>query len=72
MAKVRITSNPTAKAKINDWKSGNNQADELIYDPVDMDGKDVQMWAFKQNVLVDLQQSTGPFMKFIFVSVLTQ
>lgn len=71
MAKIKITSNQNAKAKINEWKAGANQTNELIYDIADLDGKDIQMWAFKQDVLVDVLPEIGPFMKIVFVSMLT-
>ena len=69
MAKVKIESNQQAKTKINEWKAGQNQADELVYSPTDLDGNDVQLWAFKQSVLIDVQQEVGPFKKLLFVAV---
>lgn len=69
MAKIKISTNQNSKTKINEWKAGTGQADELIYDKADLDGGDIQLWAFKQNVLIDIQQEVGPFMKLVFVSV---
>ena len=70
MAKIKVTAIVQAKTKINEWKASGASLDQLIYHPDDLDGKDIQLWAFKQNVLVNIQTSTGPFMEVVFVSIL--
>lgn len=71
MAKVRVVAVGGARTKITEWKAGTGQADELVYDPDVLEAKDIQLWAFNQGVLVDLQEEVGPFKKIVFVAVLT-
>lgn len=71
MAKVRITSLQQMKTTILAFQSNSStQVNELIYHPNDIDGVDTQLWAFKQNILVDVSTSSGPFMKITFNTIL--
>lgn len=71
MAKIRVTSLNQAKNKIqNDWKADLNTTDTLVYDPSDVDGADIQLWAFKQGVLVNVVGSVGPFREIQFVATM--
>lgn len=70
MAKIRTAAVTTTRNKINEWKAGTGQADELIFHPDDLEAKDIQLWAFKNGVLVDIQNDIGPFMKIVFSAIL--
>jgi hypothetical protein len=66
MAKIRVVGIAATRTKIQEWKAGNGQADEIIYDPDVLEAKDIQLWAFNQGVLVDIQEEVGPFKKIVF------
>lgn len=70
MAKIKVMAIGATRAKITEWKAGTGQADELVYDPDVLEAKDIQLWAFNQGVLVDLQRDIGPFMKIVFSAVM--
>jgi hypothetical protein len=70
MAKVRVVAVGGARTKITEWTSGTGQADEIVYDPTVLEARDIQMWAFNQGVLVDIQEEVGPFKKIVFVAVM--
>ena len=73
MAKVKITSVPQAKQKVSLWKTDpTTQGDELIFSAVEFDPKDIQLWAFKQNILIEIKNDVHPFMKMVFNSLLTE
>lgn len=70
MAKIRVVAVGATRTKINEWKAGTGQADEIVYDPAVLEAKDIQLWAFNQGVLVDIQEEVGPFKKIVFVAAL--
>lgn len=71
MAKIRVAAVGATRTKINEWKAGTGQADELVFDPDVLEYKDMQLWAFNQGVLIDIQEEVGPFKKIVFVAVLS-
>jgi hypothetical protein len=71
MAKKKVSNQAQVRNAIQDWKAGNNQTDELYFDPTVIEERDQQLWAFtNQSVLVDIQNDVGPFKKFVFVAIL--
>ena len=68
MAKIKVTP-ATIKAKLLIWKNVADPtlADELVYLPSEgIDPNEIIILGWSNNIIIEVQSESGPFMKFVY------